>query len=389
MVGGNAPDILVLTGLPYDTYASRGLLEDLYPYIDADTELGGRSGITDAFRNASETPDGKLFFAASSFKIMTLLGKLELAGDTNSWTVDDITRILAQNEGMRPFRFTIREIVAAQMLRANLDAFVNWETGESSFDSPEFIKLIELVNTIPAKSEQHVDVEEILINLEDPKLAIHEQRQLAEPVDISTFSDFMETATLFGDSDVYKGYPCAEGQGSFLYLYDTIGITSRCSDKAAAWEFVRRIFGANYQSKQNHYFPTNARLFDEQVAVLMTPDYKETTDDDWGSEYGSDNEDYRLSADGRYEIPKGHASSFASFSLFDESIRIPYYAMTQEQYERFTAFMNNIDRIWNEDQTLSNIVTEELEPYFAGQKDAESAAKIIQSRAQIYVAEQR
>jgi ABC-type glycerol-3-phosphate transport system substrate-binding protein len=387
MIGGNAPDILVLDGLPYDVYASRGLLEDLYQYIDADTELGGRGGITEAFRNVSETPDGKLFFAASSFKIMTLLSNSEFAGSSNSWTVYDMIQILTQNDGMRLFSLSIREIAVTQILQANLDAFVNWETGETSFDSPEFIKLIELVNTIPSESEQHINVEEILNNYEDPEFAITEWRQLAEPVTINTFADLMETAALFGDRDVYKGYPCAKGQGSFLYLYDTIGITSKCSDKAAAWEFVRRMFGANYQSKQNYYFPTNNQLFGEQVNSLMTPDYKEDNGEDWENGFDFTDGYYRMSEDGRLEIYKGVESAYSPY--VGGYLSFPYYAMTQEQYDRFMTFINGIDKVWSEDQTLANIVAEELAPFFAGQKDAESAVKIIQSRAEIYVNEQR
>ena len=39
IAAGNVPDILNVSGLPIQQYSAKGLLEDLYPYIDADEEL--------------------------------------------------------------------------------------------------------------------------------------------------------------------------------------------------------------------------------------------------------------------------------------------------------------------------------------------------------------
>ena len=41
------------------------------------------------------------------------------------------------------------------------------------------------------------------------------------------------------------------------------------------------------------------------------------------------------------------------------------------------------------DQAILDIVTEQAAPYFAGQKTAEEVAKLVQSKANIYVNEQR
>jgi hypothetical protein len=41
------------------------------------------------------------------------------------------------------------------------------------------------------------------------------------------------------------------------------------------------------------------------------------------------------------------------------------------------------------DSTLTGIVTEELGPFFAGQKTAADTAAVIQNRVKIYVNEQR
>src|SRR5699024_1133057 len=38
---GNVPDILSTSGLPIRQYGAKDILEDLWPYIEGDTELGG------------------------------------------------------------------------------------------------------------------------------------------------------------------------------------------------------------------------------------------------------------------------------------------------------------------------------------------------------------
>lgn len=51
---GQSPDLLFVNGLPYEVYARQGLLEDLYPWIDADETLS-RTDFTQNLLRALET----------------------------------------------------------------------------------------------------------------------------------------------------------------------------------------------------------------------------------------------------------------------------------------------------------------------------------------------
>ena len=46
---------------------------------------------------------------------------------------------------------TTKETGMYTLVYSNLDQFVDWSTGECSFDSPDFIKMLEFVNTFPAE----------------------------------------------------------------------------------------------------------------------------------------------------------------------------------------------------------------------------------------------
>ena len=63
--------------------------------------------------------------------------------------------------------------------------------------------------------------------------------------------------------------------------------------------------------------------------------------------------------------------------------------MTKEETDAFMEQLYSFTQVYKQDDTLLNIITEESAPYFAGQKSAQEVAKVIQSRAQIYVNEKR
>jgi ABC-type glycerol-3-phosphate transport system substrate-binding protein len=388
ITGGNIPDILILDNMPYGVYASKGVLEDLYPYIDADAELGGRDGIVPAILKAAESENGALHRIASSFAINTAIASADYAGPGNGWSMDDVKELLERHPGMSAFGEGLtRGDMLGQVLQNNLAEYVDWQTGAVSFDSPEFAGLMEFIKQFPAEIDQE-SYDYNRSRRETQQIA--RGGQLAGAATLFGIGALMENATLFENAEVYKGFPCESERGSSFTLYDTMGISSKCENKDGAWEFVRTVLGADFQRQYGKAFPTSKRLLDAQFDENMTPVFLEPIYDENGrlaTELMSGEFEYcRVNDDGTIEGPKGFASVVG---LDDQSSYLPYYAMTREQRDRFTAFIGGIDRVWNEDQTLLNIVSEELAPFFAGQKDAASAAKIIQSRAEIYVNEQR
>ncbi len=73
ILAGNMPDLLDLSDeIPLRRYASRGLLEDLWPFIDSDPELG-REGVMERPLEAAEV-DGKLYQIFPRFAIETAAG---------------------------------------------------------------------------------------------------------------------------------------------------------------------------------------------------------------------------------------------------------------------------------------------------------------------------
>lgn len=72
MMAGNGPDILDMGALPIRQYGAKGLLEDLWPFIKKDKEIGREKLMEKVFEAAQQ--DGKLFQIFENFGIQTVAG---------------------------------------------------------------------------------------------------------------------------------------------------------------------------------------------------------------------------------------------------------------------------------------------------------------------------
>jgi hypothetical protein len=70
-----------------------------------------------------------------------------------------------------------------------------------------------------------------------------------------------------------------------------------------------------------------------------------------------------------------------------DDIQIELDALTQEQADQMLAFIYSIDSIISFDDVLTNIILESVFDFFNGLSTAQDAARIIQSRVSIYLAE--
>ena len=66
---------------------------------------------------------------------------------------------------------------------------------------------------------------------------------------------------------------------------------------------------------------------------------------------------------------------------------LTYTPTTQAQYDQIMELHDAISTIYTEDSALWEIVSEQVQPYFAGDKSVDETAKLVQSRAELYVNE--
>ena len=263
------PDIFAVDQLPIDLYGSKGLLEDLLPYIDSDTELGGREGLVQPVINAMLS-GGKLYQTASSFSILTMAVNKKLVGDVTGWTVDDVKEALSKlPEGARlSSYYTTQSDLLYLACAWNLDNYIDWSTGECSFDNGDFANLLEFGKLAPKEVSYDDDVD---WKRESDSAAIKEGRQLIDQLNIYNYYNIWDAKGIFGDDLVFVGFPTQDKQGNAFQLSGGLAMSAKCKNKDAAWQFIRTQL-LDSDDNRTWQFPINQKSFDKTIKDAQTPD---------------------------------------------------------------------------------------------------------------------
>lgn len=71
------------------------------------------------------------------------------------------------------------------------------------------------------------------------------------------------------------------------------------------------------------------------------------------------------------------------------SVYVELRPLTEEEAEKFRDLTDKVSNVYAEETKFMNIINEECQAYFAGDKSVDETVKIIQGRAQTYMNEQR
>ena len=360
ILSGNVPDLFVTTDLPMARYAAKGLLKDIYELMDNDKELGRGSFMAPVLK-AVET-DGKLYSISPGFGLITLVGKSDIVGKEPGWTLAQMQEVIKAHPEAKYIlgQGMTRNMVLDSMLRYGLDRYVDWQKGECSFNSPDFIDVLNFSRLFPEEFEY----EDIGMS---PYQLLAEGRQLLMPYELRDFRDYQTCITATKGGATFKGYPTADGIGNLITMAgDPLSISATCRNMDAAWSFVRAMLGEDYYKSARYVdgFPLNVKAFDAAEAEAMKKDtYK---DPDTGKVE---------------ELPAG-TIGWGDFEL-------NFYALTKEEAQALRGLIAATDRTSAYDKNIMDIISEEVESFSKNIKTAEQAAALIQDRISLYVNEQR
>jgi ABC-type glycerol-3-phosphate transport system substrate-binding protein len=356
IVAGNAPDIIAINDFSYDQYAAKGLLEDLYPYMEADSDISADDFIPSILK-IQET-DGKLYHIGTGFTVNSLVGSPATVGSEPGWTIQEMQEVLDEHPNA-DYLFgyqTSREDLFSMLLMGNYENYIDWETGECKFDSDEFKSLLTLVNSFPSSEDIDWENSEYISSAE----LVATGRQLISSFSLWDFTAIQETIATFGNDLVFKGYPCESRQGNIAYIYGSMAITTTCENKDGAWQFIRTLLSEDAQEEMWNGMPINQKVFDAKLKDAMKQDYDENGD----------------------PISYGGMSD-------ENGNMIEFYAVTQEQADMILSLIDSVSRTSAVQQDVIDLITEAAAPFFDGSKTVDTVASEIQSRMTIYVNEKR
>ncbi len=325
LIAGEGPDIFAF----YDRSSLADLgansFEDLLVYLDADAEYG-RDTLVPELLEAMCVQD-KLDWLPYSFGISTFTAPSAYLPEPG-FSFDEAKQAAAK-AGLPLFPgWMTRDILWGWMSDFAVGQYMDLETGTCSFDSEDYISLLE--ECAAAAAEFGSDSAALYNSLLQFEL-------LQNLIRVSTISDN------YGGAYAFVGVPNETTNGSMFSPDLCFAISSTSGNKDAAWQLVRSCLSDEHQQMNLTSFPASASVLDAMI--------------DDAVENGVHYYEYE------YELDEADAAKLRGLISETQTVQDAYPAML-------------------------NIMAEDAAQFFAGQITAEQAAAYTQNRVSTWLAEQ-
>lgn len=358
IIAGNIPDILFISDTGHlNQYISKGILEDLTPYFDKDSDISTED-IMKPVLEAMKVDD-KLYYVAASFSVSTLVASSKDVGTESGWTFEDLKELLEEKgDSARPFYTENKSEMLWSLMGIGTSDFIDWQTGECSFDSQDFKDILEICNTGKnEETEYDEDAPSYPSLIREGKILFNEGYVSLEEIQVYK--------QMYKGDITFIGYPNKNKEGSYFNLNTLFGISSKSDVKDGAWEFIRTFMTKEYQGTNGNIWdtPTRQDCYDMMVKAKMTT---KTYTDELGQEI----------------------SPVESTYGYDD-LEVKIKPSSQEEVDMYTDLINSTKKISGYDNEIMEIIQEEAKAYFAGEKSLDDTTAIIQNRVKTYVNENR
>ncbi|MCL2425201.1 MAG: hypothetical protein FWD05_02575 [Oscillospiraceae bacterium] len=343
---GRVPDIIMFgdswcdlrVELPSYRLAARGLLVDLYTFLDNDPELSRQSFMPNLLYAISE--GDSLYELPYRFTVDVAVGNASILGMEMGWTFDKMLATLddLQFDGLILNPNLSQINVLNMMLRFMIDDFIDWSTGTAYFGTDEFQRLLEIVKTF-ARAD-------IYGGVLDERELIAQGQQLMMWQTISRPNELQFFDFYFNEM-VPVGFPVREGVGHSMRLDNGFAISSTTEHMEAAWSFVRDFYKPDFFESALYLIPMHIEAIESWFLI-----------EDLGFTIGFD----------AYEIEIGPATDY--------------------DIERMRNILESVTRVSHLDRDICFIISEEVASYFNGTRNVYDTSRIIQNRVQTLVWEQ-
>ena len=375
LASGKIPDLMFGDSIPMRNYINKGMIADLYEFMDNDPDLSRDKFLECVLYAGEDKWSGKLYQLPLQFGLYAFYGKKSNLGDIDGWTYDEfqtfreslpddvkLTHNLRRDQLLR--EFTVNDV----------KHFVDYEKGTCNFENPEFINAMEVITafdkTTVTETIPQNEFEEYIAGLYN--LYKTNKLYMGDILTIST-QDFIGSLIQFDFEPVsFPGFPTITGENGTVIFPINFVMTEQSKVKDGVWEFIKYALSDEIQLTPglNFYFPvTKSALRQDYDTIIKS---------------------YATNADLCYVDEKTGLIGYSETPLTDEERLKNGYAELNIPDNLFDTIVDMLSKVKSKslrDTTLAEIITEEINNYWEGRGTLEETAKIIQNRASIYMSE--
>ena len=314
-----------------------------------------------------------------SFRLRTLMAKSQYVGTESGWKFEDMMKVInTMPEGMRAFFDQGRDGIISSFFSMAMSSFVDWGDGTTKFESEGFIDFIKYLSTCPEKGyweayydtmgDNYVyDEEKEREMQENYELRHYRGTALFEFAYMNSFTALLEQMSNFATTEVTAiGFPTDDesSNGAMILPNIELAISAKSSAKEQAWDIIKFFMDDETLNNASWRFSTNIEIMEKSLANASENYYYYNSGDDYS-----------------WYLEAGYSEDYVNYL---KSRNIPF---DQAACDAVMDLVKGAKEVQRSDSALVDIIKEELSVFFAGSRSAEETARIIASRANIYIAE--
>lgn len=326
----------------FNELIKKGVFTDLYYFMESDKSFY-KENLFSNILTLSEMND-KLMTIPLFFTVDTVYGESKYVGQKENWNLEQ----MIDNWNLMPENSTFngkntKDSVYREILMPNLTSFFDIEKGVCNFNSSEFLKELNFINSFKTPEEY-----------KEPDYSVP---NFIDQINIKSFQQYHD---LFYDEYQQKkdctfvGYPSNDMKGALICPIGRVGISANSTPNKqnGAWLFIKQLLEYDYQYEWGkYYFPINCNAF---------------------SQLGKDN----------------YSKSQNEYTYTIRGQEFVGSYLTYDEYCSFFDYINNIKKFDIDiNKEIINIINEEINFMIWDEKSPEETSKNIQERVEILVSE--
>lgn len=368
VLAGNSPDVFL-----FDTYDERdalvdaGAFCDLLPLAEDDEDFDESDYNWDAVMKFVD--DGKLCLFPATVNIQTIFANRDYL-PYESWTLEEFLDY-AENLPDGKYLQLEDDDMLTLTLSANLSRFVDFESGECGFDGEEFARLLEFAkNQQGASLADTFSTEEFLMS--SPYLRRGEVMisEIYDVRDIISYLYMYYTAAENPDDVVTVGFP-SDGSGVLMTHNKSLAISKDTLVKDGAWQLFKHLSNNTID---------NVSAFGGIPLSYEALEYFKSTE---------------VGRNCYFQYAGGYQSWAGGIGFANEEQMFPEsegyrYIVAESDLDYITDLLSvaNVSELNSSlGKAIMNIISEEAEVYFAGEKSLAETQELIQNRVSLLVSE--
>ena len=369
ILSGDVPDIIAISDFSKGSeWATAGSFADMNEMMKKDESFDQSKVFMNVIQKFESA--GKLYTMPVNCYIMTLLAKRSNI-PFDGWTPSEyIEYAKGLGDGQYMMNYGGKMQTLSTLLNNSLTRFVNRAEGTCDFDNDDFRAMLEFSASQPDDFNFYDSLsgDDLMDYQSDRNKMYRDNRVILDSSYIYEVASMLndEVSVGAGEEVVFVGYPCYEGNGAVLSASESYAVFNGSQLKDGAWEFVKSAVLSETTGRYGRdSFPISRDAFDKMMAAYSDQHYFFYYDggySGWSGEDGSSHEDDN--------------------SGIQRDV-------TQSDIDRIKALIDGSTAMPDIDQKAAEMIMEEVQNYFAGDKPLDETVKVIQSRVGIYLAEKQ